>query len=479
MSGGSSRRRTASIALLTAFVVAAIAVNVFARTDQTQTRPGEAFRAAPNAVSYFGFNESFQAKIPLYDYTARESFAAAVAAVLADRHLAAATLDLDQARRAFARARARLDQVRSKPRAPRKSNRAKRRRAAIKREKYRLRRAGAKLREARSDYDKARYVSAVRRAAANDWSDRWQKIQRDADNELRRRFAYQSLSHSNVARISLLWSDVEPRQGEWDWDWYDKVYRAALAAGSRPLFTVLAAPCWTRPDTPCKQGSYRPDNNHLIFYARFLQQAARRYPQALGFEVWNEPNMNRFWGDDYSTTNFLKMAEVADGAVHGVNPAFKVIGPSLAPINDWQSYYRRLLRNGLASHVDALAVHVYPKQAPVTREALAQFDEMVAIRNEFPPPRDPLWVTETGLSTAAESVIGDKAVTVPQQATRLVEIHDGLVARGAQMMIVHRIFDGDYGDPWENRLGVVKADGSYKPAFCALGELRGPKPFGC
>ena len=131
-------------------------------------------------------------------------------------------------------------------------------------------------------------------------------------------------THSDVIRMNMLWSVVEKKQGTYDWSAFDQLNATFKAHGLKPLWVILAAPCWAQPNPGgCSAGNdkLRPAPAYYDELARFAAAAAVRYRDAVGFEVWNEPNYPRFWGgempDPADYSNMFK--QVAD-AIHAAAP---------------------------------------------------------------------------------------------------------------------------------------------------------------
>ena len=102
--------------------------------------------------------------------------------------------------------------------------------------------------------------------------------------------------------------------------------------------------------------------------------AAHRYPGAVGFEIWNEPDAWNYWGrgllpiDPVAYTNVLSSAH---DAIKSVSPSMPVIGGALAPypttvagvhlsVND---FVGAMLRAGAADDMDGISLHPYPSGA--------------------------------------------------------------------------------------------------------------------
>ncbi len=343
----------------------------------------------------------------------------------------------------------------------------------------RLAGAGGRVNTAAAELGKAQEFYNWAKQASDTAAATWTQAQAFESWRLDLLLYYPKLAGANTSRMALHWAQVEPASGQFDWSYYDMVYNRFLTNGLRPSIVLMNAPCWAHPSIGCPRGykSLRPDPSYMSYWSRFVAEATRRYPQALAIEVWNEPNDPMFWGPDASAPAYMELLRVAHQAIKSVNVWMPVATAGLNPYAhlpadgaNWEQMLNRMYTQGAGSVSDILGLHPYPKSDPVTASVIAQFDAAKAIRNSV-GISDPIWVTEIGLST--DPGAGAVAVTPHNQAVRLLEIHNYLVARGMDAMIVHRIFDGNYNSAWENGSGVVDRNGRGKPAFCILALLRG------
>jgi hypothetical protein len=285
---------------------------------------------------------------------------------------------------------------------------------------------------------------------------------------------------ANAVRISLRWDSVESSRGQFDWSGYDALIAAVRAQGLRPMFTIEGSPCWARPGTPCLPTSHHPPYvRFLPAFAAFAAAAVQRYPDAIGVEIWNEPNLNEFWEPAPQPKVYARMLKLAHKAVHRVNRGMPVVFAGLVPQfgraprgMDARAFQQRAYRAGAVRWADAMAVHpyVYPSDDPnliVGVRAQMAIPKTIAAR--FGRPGMPLWVTEFGLST-----IGQGALSPDDQATKLVALYDLLRSiPGVPVLILHRLFDIDPAAAgYQAGMGLIGADGVRKPAFCALARAR-------
>jgi hypothetical protein len=286
---------------------------------------------------------------------------------------------------------------------------------------------------------------------------------------------------ADTARQRLSWTELEPQPGVFDWSSADATYAQLLASGMRPLWVLVDAPCWARAaGTQCgpSQPAGAPGVDHASDFGTFLAAAAERYPESLGIEVGNEVNDERFWLGGLNPNDYAALLSDAADAIHAANPAMPVVAAGLAPFEQgspgrlpWGTYLRAMINSGAAGKVDAFAFHPYPPggAADVPAAVVAELDAFTQFLSARGEGDVPVWVTEVGVST-----VGPDARTPDEQAAELTGILTALQDRGTPVVIVHRLMDGVVpGFPLEPGFGVVAADGTPKPAYCALAAVRG------
>ena len=135
------------------------------------------------------------------------------------------------------------------------------------------------------------------------------------------------------------WDPTNPSDPAYDWSKLDARVLAAFAHGLEPYLTVKDAPVWARLDD---QEAGAPPNP--VDLGKFLHAAAERYsgafpglPRIRYWQVWIEPNVNKFFRHQYEGGELLAPSRyaadvnaVAD-AVHAVHADNKVIAGALSP----------------------------------------------------------------------------------------------------------------------------------------------------
>lgn len=289
---------------------------------------------------------------------------------------------------------------------------------------------------------------------------------------------------ADTLRLPLGWNVVEPWPGAERWEQYDAAYQAMRERGIRPLLIAVSAPCWASANRPaCERvgpSGEPPAPARVDDFARFAARAAQRYPEALGIEVWNEPNHSLFWRPGPQPRRYARLLDATVRAIERVAPETTIATAGLAPFlgrspgkMGADEFLRRVYRAGGRTG-DVLAAHPFPTREPgiaALRGIIAQLGRLQEIATGFEGEPTRLWVTETGVTTR-----GRGSVSRPEQARALAAIHEVLSrVPGIEVLLLHRFADAPApaAAAREEGYGVVEADRrTPKPAYCALAVVR-------
>jgi hypothetical protein len=282
---------------------------------------------------------------------------------------------------------------------------------------------------------------------------------------------------ANSSRLTIEWRYVQQAQGApLGFGLYAPAYEALVARGIRPLITLLGSPRWAwQPWVFCLNGRpchFPPDRGKDADWRAYVSGVVEAFPDAIGIEVWNEPNLRTFWESGPDPARYTELLRSAREAVKGVDPAMPVIGGALAPDLSNNASARQIgmrpfldamYAAGAAGLMDGLAIHPYPFSRPDDQSYQA-----IGIATEA---RDaagdiaPLWLTEVGVSTASGISERRQAVVIGDLLTRLRR------RPGVQAVYVHELLDRAS----EPGFGVLRAPGEERPAFCAVQRAVGAR----
>lgn len=193
--------------------------------------------------------------------------------------------------------------------------------------------------------------------------------------------------------FQIYWNQVEPRPGKWQWP--DELF-AYLREQDFQLLPILGfPPRWA--SVPAKPGGTELLNKMpraMTEYENYLREAVARYGKQIPrWEIWNEPNLPRYFEgtpEEYglllaATVDFFKQTQ----------PEAKLAGLSLAWSDDNRELFAKAALSQQKVQPQALSFHPYEKIAPEEAlvDKMAQLRALAQHAQGYAPE---LWATETG-----------------------------------------------------------------------------------
>ena len=293
-----------------------------------------------------------------------------------------------------------------------------------------------------------------------------QTMERDLDEIAR--------TGSRWIRIDINWAQIQA-QGptSYSWDAIDRVVRAATERGMKVLGIILYTPSWARP--PGTGGSHPPDPER---YAEFAGVAAEHYA-AMGvhdYEVWNEPNIPRFWEPGPDPAAYTQLLRAAYPAIKTADPQATVLTGGTAPAFDSAAvspvdFLQAIYANGGGDSFDAVSHHPYCWPALPGGQACTAWLQMHAtdpsLRSVMAVNGDgekKIWATEFGAPTG-----GPNGVSEDAQASMILRSYSlWRTYEWAGPLFTYQGRDhGSNPTDGENFFGLLRYDYSEKPAFAA------------
>lgn len=278
------------------------------------------------------------------------------------------------------------------------------------------------------------------------------------------------------------WSEIEPTQGEFHWEYTDWLVRAAEYYHLRVIARLDKPPSWATFEST----TFSAPPNRLQDYGDFVAQVATRYRGRIAaYIVWNEPNLAREWGDRaLDPSGYVALLQTASARLRAADSNALIVSAGLAPTNDHtvqamddRDFLRAMYVAGARGAFDVLAAHpyafAYPPDDPRGAHNSLNFWRLQDLRDIMIANGDaakPIWITEFGYPTETPIASASLRVSEAQHAQWLPRAYE--IAR-AQMPFV------DLFTVWnltrtavspEDQVGysLLRADGTQKPAYATV-----------
>jgi polysaccharide biosynthesis protein PslG len=286
---------------------------------------------------------------------------------------------------------------------------------------------------------------------------------------------------AGMYRLLIDWRSTEPAPDVYDFGMSDRIYAALRARGIRPLFVLAWAPTWAwAPAVQCSgdQCHFPPGRDFDGQWREMAAVLAKRYPDAAGIEIWNEPNERTAWNWAADVGRYSELLREAYTAIKAVEPSMPVISGGLSNRQEsadgsmsLADFARELFAHDAAHYMDGIGIHPY-----VPKDLLEGFGKTLDLVRSLRPGDLPIWVTEVGVTTSGPAADSFHASENEQAHVDTTAYRYFKSQADVKAILIHTLID-PYNDPRdpESGFGVLRSDLREKPAYCALAHESGAR----
>jgi hypothetical protein len=300
---------------------------------------------------------------------------------------------------------------------------------------------------------------------------------------------------------SFAWRDIETiEKGAYDWFRPDKIVKRVENSGLKLLVRIDRQPFWSQEsDWPPLENAPPAD---LQDFGDFCGALAERFKGRIdAYQVWNEPNLSREWGEEPpDPAAYTELLKICYQAIKDADPEAIVISAGLAPtgtglplaIPDTE-FLQGMYDAGAADYFDVLGLNAPgykapPEASPEEGETNPEYgggrwfvfrhvEDMRAIMEANGDADKQVAILELGWTTDSQNPdYAWHAVTEQQQADYLVRAYQYAVENwGPWIGPIFTIYIADIDwTPEENEQwwwAITLPDGTRRPAFDALKDM--------
>jgi cellulase (glycosyl hydrolase family 5) len=294
---------------------------------------------------------------------------------------------------------------------------------------------------------------------------------------------------ARVVRLDVFWDQVararpanpkDPADPAYDFSRYDEILSALRDRGVRAILSIYRTPAWANGGKGVDRAPLRPGD-----FGSFAAALATRYsghylaadgaplPRVRHYEIWNEPNLKRFFQPQFvgrravSPNRYASLVKAAYPAIHSVQRDAVVIAGAVGPTNRTRrpsvvgalTFLQEMRR--LHVPMDAFSQHIYPAGAPAKTKDYPSFRSVPRTLLEMDKIKRglPLYITETGY-TVLSSPVRTTRVSERQQARNLTDLFTLL--RNPRIPVAIWF---NYQDNPDWPAGLLRANGSRRTAY--------------
>ncbi|MFI7587856.1 cellulase family glycosylhydrolase [Spongisporangium articulatum] len=287
-------------------------------------------------------------------------------------------------------------------------------------------------------------------------------------------------------RVDIAWTTVQlGGQNSYDWAPYDRLVSAAKKHDLKILGTIAYAPTWAQSSSCAGNGMCKPRS--ASEYGTFAGAVAKHFaPQGVhAWEIWNEPNVPQFFQPAPDPAFYTSMLKSAYKSIKAADPKSIVITAGTAPAATAGGMYspldfvKAMYAAGAEGNFDVIGTHPYcyegKSECPEKTMTWSAWSQMsrtgTNLRSVMAAHGDSgksVWATEYGAPTGGSGA--------PSEAQQAEMITDGLKLFGEYSwsgpLFVYSLQDrGTNAGDREDWFGILRADGSRKPAFAQIRDL--------
>ena len=290
---------------------------------------------------------------------------------------------------------------------------------------------------------------------------------------------------SKWVRLNVKWAEAEPVDNQYNEWWlreYEEAIDMARAAGQRVIIMADTAPAWAS-GLDSRNVPQDPRD-----YADFMGMLASRFGTKVdAYEVWNEPNLKRFWSTGPNPSAYTAMLKATYPKVKAAAPTAKVVFGGVSG-NDYD-YLEAAYAAGAKGYFDVMATHPYTYCGSTGPAAVRRESDGRISRDSFLGYREvratmaahgdakPIWFTEFGWNTSSTECnpgagVWQGGVSETKQAEYLYDSYKLMEQDSYVQVALWYDFRNNYwmkdADTPEARYGLLRTNFTPKPAYSAF-----------
>ncbi len=309
---------------------------------------------------------------------------------------------------------------------------------------------------------------------------------------------YRQMAHAKVRsyRVSVIWREVEPQRGAFNWAPIDRRVGGLASNGITPVLRIWGAPAWATGSghlgvPPLKGGAKKAWKSFLKAAVKRYKKGGRYWKDHPGarakpvkfWQIWNEPNLAKYFSKPGTSPPksvpktakaYAKLVKSSDKAIHKADKHAKVVlagltskpkKKKLAP----DKFIKKFLKvRKITKHFAATALHPYAPKISKYKSRISKFRKAM---KKGGAKKKPMWLTEVGWGSEKNGQSLNKGIG---GQAKLLKKSFKTTLKHRKKWKIGRLFWFDWRDPPKAApvgcsfcpsAGLLRPDRSKKPAY--------------
>lgn len=296
---------------------------------------------------------------------------------------------------------------------------------------------------------------------------------------------------------TFAWEDIQPERDVWLFERADQILDEVERRGLKLVVRLTDAPEWSHPNQPGERGvdyvDAPPDDP--ADFGRYCGAVAERYRgRVAAYQIWNEPNLSREWGNRTpDPAAYVALLQACSEAIRAADPAAILISAGLAPTGNHDAtatpdnvFLQQLYDLGFQQSVDVIGAHapgytapeIAPEDAPGGHRffSFRRIEDLRRIMIANGDAARQMAILETGYTTdTVHPSMQWFAVSEEEQARLMVDAYEYAARHWRPWVgLMSAIYVADPGWTPENEeywWAVTTPDGYTRPAYIELANM--------
>jgi len=273
-------------------------------------------------------------------------------------------------------------------------------------------------------------------------------------------------------RMPFEWAEIEPEDGHFVWDKYDKIVAWAARYGVELIPTFIwenPQPAWAGRGKVKKgidEERYPPED--LEKWRDLVFHVVQRYRERVHWWIpANEPNLSKYWHPQPDAKAYVALLKATREAARQADPKAKILGGNVAGLD--LGFLEKCFQAGALAYCDAVGVHPYicphspDERIPINildpASPVGTFREGLwaarALIKRY-GGQQKLWLDEVGQPYRDDFIAPDWGVSEEVAAAYLAKIYAEATTSGVvERVLWFSFWGGEYGS-----FALLRPDGS-------------------